>query len=118
MVVAVRDDGIGIPADALPRVFDMFSQVDRSIERATGGLGIGLAPGEGPGRDARRPVAAESDGPGKGSTFTVRLPALDTIPEPAASVPAREDLPTAAGNARRILVVDDNRDAALRWPGC
>ena len=47
--------GIGIPADALPRVFDMFSQVDRSIERATGGLGIGLALGEGLGRDARRP---------------------------------------------------------------
>jgi PAS domain S-box-containing protein len=111
-VVAVRDDGIGIPADALPRVFDMFSQVDRSIERAKGGLGIGLALVKGLVEMHGGRVSAESDGPGRGSTFTVRLPAFVTITEPEASVPA-EDLPLATANARRILVVDDNRDGAL-----
>jgi PAS domain S-box-containing protein len=111
-VVAVRDDGIGIPADALLRVFDMFSQVDRSIERATGGLGIGLALVKGLVEMHGGHVSAESEGTGKGSTFTVRLPALDAIPEPAASVPT-EDLPISVANARRILVVDDNRDGAL-----
>ena len=111
-VVAVRDDGIGIPADALPRVFDLFSQVDRSVERATGGLGIGLALVKGLVELHNGSVSAESDGPGKGSTFRVRLPALDTIPEPVASAPA-EDTPIAAANRRRILVVDDNRDGAF-----
>ncbi len=111
-VVTVRDDGIGIPADALPRMFDMFSQVDRSIERATGGLGIGLALVKGLVEMHGGRVSAESDGPGKGSTFTVRLPALDTLPEPAA-LAAAKDVPMSAGNGRRILVVDDNRDGAL-----
>jgi PAS domain S-box-containing protein len=111
-VVAVRDDGIGIPADALPRVFDMFSQVDRSIERATGGLGIGLALVKGLVEMHGGRVSAESDGPGRGSTFTVQLPALDTLPEPSASAAAK-DVPMSAGNGRRILVVDDNRDGAL-----
>jgi PAS domain S-box-containing protein len=110
-VVSVRDDGIGIPAEALSRVFELFSQVDRSIERATGGLGIGLALVKGLVEMHGGTVTAESEGPGKGSTFTVRLPALITIPEPASATSPREV--GAAGGGRRILVVDDNRDAAF-----
>ena len=74
MVIRVKDTGIGIPAEMLPRIFDMFTQVDRSLERSQGGLGIGLTL-------VRRlvemhggTVEAHSDGPGKGSEFVVRLP--------------------------------------------
>jgi PAS domain S-box-containing protein len=111
VVISVRDTGIGIPAEALPRVFDMFAQVDRSIERATGGLGIGLALVKGLVEMHGGSVTAESDGPGKGSVFTVRLPAWagTAAPEPAAS--PENDRPSATVK-RRILVVDDNQDSA------
>src|SRR6185295_12502231 len=66
--VAVRDTGIGIPAFALPNLFDMFSQVDRSIERSTGGLGIGLALVKGMVQMQGGTVEAASPGQGKGST--------------------------------------------------
>ena len=65
VVVSIRDNGIGIPVDALPRIFDMFSQVDRSIERASGGLGIGLALVKGLTELHGGTVTAESDGPGR-----------------------------------------------------
>jgi PAS domain S-box-containing protein len=107
--VKVTDSGIGIPGDALPRIFDMFSQVDRSIERTTGGLGIGLALVKGLTEMHGGSVTAESPGEGLGSTFTVTLPALEdtaTLETPAGSTtPA--SLPP-----RRILVVDDSRDGA------
>jgi signal transduction histidine kinase len=81
--VRVRDTGVGIPAEALPRVFDMFVQVDKTLDRAQGGLGIGLSL-------VRELVAlhggtieAFSDGPGRGSEFVVRLPVLEDHP-PAA----------------------------------
>ena len=79
--VSVRDNGIGIPAESLRSIFDMFSQVDRSIERSTGGLGIGLALVKGLVEMHGGTVTAESAGVGKGSTFTVRLPALEAHPE-------------------------------------
>jgi PAS domain S-box-containing protein len=112
IVVTVRDTGIGIPREALPRIFDMFAQVDGSIERSTGGLGIGLALVKGLTEMHGGVVTAKSDGPGKGSAFTVRLPALlpGTL---AASARAAEEIERAAGSGRRILVVDDNRDAAI-----
>jgi PAS domain S-box-containing protein len=110
VVVSVRDTGIGIPADSLPRIFDMFAQVDRGIERSTGGLGIGLALVKGLVEMHGGTVTAASAGPGKGSTFTVKLPALGTDTELLAAVPS--DTGQTAGPRRRILVVDDNRDSA------
>jgi PAS domain S-box-containing protein len=109
--VSVRDDGIGIPAESLPNIFDMFSQVDRSIERATGGLGIGLALVKGLVEMHYGTVSVESAGVGKGSTFTVRLPALECFPAPE-TAETSEGGPVANGPRRRILVVDDNRDSA------
>jgi PAS domain S-box-containing protein len=111
-IVAVRDNGIGIPADALQRVFEMFCQIDRSIERATGGLGIGLALVKGLVEMHGGTVVADSDGLGRGSTFTVRLPTLAAIPEPASAALALA-VPPIVGNGRRILVADDNRDSAV-----
>jgi CheY-like chemotaxis protein len=111
VAVSVRDNGIGIPAESLRSIFDMFSQVDRSIERSTGGLGIGLALVKGLVEMHGGTVAAESPGVGKGSTFTVRLPVLA---ERAESIPTAlaEEGARPAGPRRRILVVDDNRDSA------
>lgn len=108
--ISVRDNGLGIPSDSLLRVFDMFSQVNRSIERTTGGLGIGLALVKALVEAHEGTVVAESPGLGKGSTFTVRLPVLNESKPPApAGDTVRED---SAPAATKILVVDDNHDAA------
>jgi PAS domain S-box-containing protein len=109
--VSVRDTGLGIPANDLPRIFDMFSQVDRSVERSTGGLGIGLALVKGLVEMHGGTVTATSPGQGKGTTIEVRLPTLESTAVPAAGV-ASESEPAPAGPRRRILVVDDNRDSA------
>ncbi len=111
VVVSVRDNGIGIPAESLPRIFDMFSQVDRSIERSTGGLGIGLALVKGLVEMHGGTVTAASQGQGKGSIFTVKLPALGSHPEPPATGTSDNGQPVT-GPRRRILVVDDNHDSA------
>ena len=111
VVVSVRDNGIGIPRESLPTIFDMFSQVDRSIERSTGGLGIGLALVKALVEMHGGTVTAQSEGQGKGSTFTVSLPTLvapHSFPSDAGSASER----TAPGPKRRILVVDDNHDSA------
>jgi PAS domain S-box-containing protein len=109
VTVSVRDTGLGIPANDLPRIFDMFSQVDRSIERSTGGLGIGLALVKGLVEMHGGTVTATSPGQGKGSTFLVKLPVLESTAAPALDAPFSE---SHAGPRRRILVVDDNRDSA------
>lgn len=110
VVLKVKDDGIGIPPHILPRVFDLFTQADRSLERSQGGLGLGLAL-------VRRlvelhggRVEARSEGQGKGSEFSVYLPA-------AAEVESKRDItetaaPVSSAKRCRILVVDDNVDAA------
>jgi PAS domain S-box-containing protein len=103
--ISVADNGIGIPPASLPTIFDMFSQVDRSIERSTGGLGIGLALVKGLTEMHGGSVSAASDG--TGSTFTVTLPVADEVPAPNANPAER-----AVGAPLRILVVDDNRDGA------
>jgi PAS domain S-box-containing protein len=110
-VIRVRDTGVGIPAEMLGEVFDLFVQVDRGLDRAHGGLGIGLTLVKSLAEMHGGRVTAHSDGPGRGSEFVVRLPALAGPPRAAeegkALAPER-----AAGPARRVLVVDDNVDAA------
>ncbi len=112
LVVSVRDNGIGIPAEALPRVFEMFSQVDRNVERVSGGLGIGLALVKGLVETHGGTVSAESPGLGLGSTFTVRLPirSQDGASVQVATGPA--EVVTAVAARRKVLVADDNVDGA------
>jgi PAS domain S-box-containing protein len=117
-VVSVTDAGIGIPEAMLPAIFDMFTQVDDSLERAQGGLGVGLTL-------VRRlvelhggSVEARSAGLGRGSEFLVRLPvgveaaAVSDAPAAAASAGAPVRQGGDAGAKRRVLVVDDNEDSA------
>ncbi|HEY4591132.1 MAG TPA: ATP-binding protein, partial [Thermoanaerobaculia bacterium] len=110
VAVSVRDDGIGIPAAMLPRIFEMFTQVDRSLEKAHGGLGIGLSIVKRLVEMHGGTVEAHSQGPGQGSEFVVRLP----VPQDAAAEgrPARGEEKTGSLVRRRILVADDNADAA------
>jgi two-component system CheB/CheR fusion protein len=109
VVVNVKDTGLGIPPDKLTSIFEMFTQIDRSLERAQGGLGIGLTLVKRLVEMHGGSVAAYSEGQGRGSEFVVRLPIL--IERPQTKTPE----PTAEKNlavAHRILIVDDNRDAA------
>ncbi|MGQ0764727.1 MAG: ATP-binding protein [Gemmatimonadota bacterium] len=107
-VISVRDNGAGIPTDMLDSVFDMFIQVDRRLERNVGGLGIGLTLVRQLVELHGGTVRAASDGPGRGSEFTVRLGLTDGADRPEPK-PGKER-PVAV--PRRILVVDDNRDGA------
>jgi PAS domain S-box-containing protein len=107
-VLRVRDNGVGIAAELLPQVFDLFTQGDRSLARSEGGLGIGLTMVKSLTEMHRGCVAAFSEGPGRGSEFVVRLPTVAAGPTDAAEKrPGREAAPR-----RRVLVVDDNLDAA------
>ncbi len=111
-VIRIRDQGIGIPRSMLPNVFELFTQLDRSLDRSQGGLGVGLALVRSLVQLHGGSVQAFSDGPGHGSEFVVRLPAVRAAQAPeAAPAPRREPAPVAA-QRRKILVVDDNRDAA------
>ena len=109
-VVTVKDTGIGIAADQLAHIFGMFTQVDQSLERSQGGLGIGLTLVKRLVEMHGGTVEAKSAGPGKGSEFIVRLPALADASQPEASCIGDE--PAATMPSLRILVVDDNRDGA------
>jgi PAS domain S-box-containing protein len=109
-VIRVRDTGIGIAAADLPRLFDMFTQVDTSLERSRSGLGIGLTLVKSLIELHGGSVEARSDGPGRGSEFVLRLP---TVPEAAPAVAPGPDAGMAAiPTPRRILVVDDSEDGA------
>ncbi|MFI4924033.1 MAG: PAS domain S-box protein [Vicinamibacteria bacterium] len=108
--VAVRDTGIGIPSDKLETIFEMFTQVDASLERSQGGLGIGLTLVKRLVHMHGGRVVATSGGAGRGSEFVVRLPVAATAHEGAtAPVPQR---PRPTGRKHHVLIVDDNRDAA------
>ncbi len=111
-VVRVRDNGIGLSAEMLPRVFDLFAQADRSLDRSQGGLGIGLTLVRSLVQLHDGNVSVESRGPGQGSEFIVRLPASSR----AQSTPvANKDAISAVESAYpllRLLVVDDSQDSA------
>jgi CheY-like chemotaxis protein len=111
-VVRVRDDGVGIPAELLPHLFDLFTQGDRSLARSEGGLGIGLTLVKSLVEMHGGGVEAHSEGPGKGSEFVVRLPTLASEPAPAAEGGEGGPSSPPPSPCRRVLVVDDNVDAA------
>jgi CheY-like chemotaxis protein/nitrogen-specific signal transduction histidine kinase len=110
VAVCVRDTGIGIPPDMLSRVFDIFTQVDRSLEKSQGGLGIGLSIAKRLVEMHGGTIEARSDGHGRGSEFIVRLPARTG--SPAQAQPEASAEPKPAKMRHRILVADDNPDSA------
>jgi PAS domain S-box-containing protein len=112
VVISVRDTGVGIPADMLPNVFEMFTQVDRSLSRSQGGLGIGLTLSRSLVQLHGGAIIACSPGAGRGSEFIVRLPRA-LAEQSHEEIEAREQVPdNGHGPGRRILIVDDNLDSA------
>ena len=112
-VLSVRDNGIGLAPEVLERVFDLFMQVDNSLVRSGGGLGLGLAVVHRVLELHGGHIEARSDGLGQGSEFIVRLPVLSAatkMPQPAVGAQTNSAVP--AGRARRVLIVDDNADSA------
>jgi two-component system CheB/CheR fusion protein len=109
-VVRVQDNGIGIAAEQLGRIFDMFMQVDTSLERSVSGLGIGLTLVKKLVEMHGGSVEAHSAGVGQGSEFVLRLPLLVETAAARAARPAGGE--SASATPRRILIVDDNRDSA------
>jgi signal transduction histidine kinase/ActR/RegA family two-component response regulator len=109
VAISVRDNGCGIPPELLPRAFEMFSQLDATLDRAQGGLGIGLTLVQRLVEMHEGTVTALSEGQGRGTEFIIRLPVLP------AEVPAKRQVESTSpsqSSRRKILVVDDNRDSA------
>ena len=110
VTVSVKDSGVGIPAEMLPKIFELFTQVDQSLEKSQGGLGIGLSLVIRLVEMHGGRVEARSEGRGKGSEFVVRLPVDMSNVETASQT---NDVPAPIPSSkRRILVADDNKDAA------
>ena len=107
--VKVTDNGIGIPADQLRAIFEMFAQVDGSLDRAHGGLGIGLTIAKNLVEMHDGQIRAASEGPGKGTTFEVLLPAQE---RKGRHTGKPQQAGPKSGKPLRVLVVDDNRDVA------
>jgi two-component system CheB/CheR fusion protein len=110
VVLSVRDTGTGIPQDMLPRVFELFTQIDRHAGRSQGGLGIGLTLVKSLVELHGGSVHVRSEGPDRGSEFIIRLPLAAN--QHAADVAGTKSPATAVLATRRVLVVDDNHDAA------
>jgi PAS domain S-box-containing protein len=108
-VLTVRDDCLGIAPEVLPRLFRPFEQAGQGLERRRGGLGLGLSVVRGLAELHGGTAEASSDGPGRGATFTVRLPLVTELP----ALTGMPDSATAApGQPSKVLIVEDNRDAA------
>ena len=107
IAVTISDDGIGIPPDQLQGIFELFVQVDASREHSQGGLGIGLTLVKRLVEMHGGSVSAYSEGSGRGSRFVVELPRVMQAGQQESIAPVRE-----AGRGRRVVVIDDNRDAA------
>jgi CheY-like chemotaxis protein len=114
VVLSVRDTGIGIAPDMVPRIFDLFVQERQAIDRAQGGLGLGLAIVRSLAELHGGAVEAHSDGVGRGAEFVLRLPRTSPAAVTARETPAAKSHAAAPQTARplRVLVVDDNNDAA------
>jgi len=113
VILQVRDTGMGILPEMLPRIFDLFTQGDQSLARSQGGLGVGLTLVRGLVEMHGGSVTAYSPGPGRGSEFIVRLPAPPEVQRcPDAETWGEEDRPIPPSSYLRILVVDDNVDSA------
>jgi CheY-like chemotaxis protein/two-component sensor histidine kinase len=109
VLVRIRDNGCGIPADLLPHIFDLFTQANRSLARSEGGLGIGLTLVRDLVEKHGGTVEALSDGPGEGSEFIVGLPVL--LDEPAQTATGQDADHIVDSPGLRILLIDDNIDA-------
>jgi len=110
VVVSIRDNGMGIPSDLSPKIFEMFTQADHTLERQHGGLGIGLALVKRLVEMHEGEVSAGSNPAGRGSEFLVKLPLMKTFE--ANESPSSDSTPATKDVPLRILVVDDNRDSA------
>jgi signal transduction histidine kinase/DNA-binding response OmpR family regulator len=110
-LITVRDNGIGIDAELLPNVFDLFEQGKRALDRAQGGLGVGLTLVRRLVELHNGHIEVSSAGPGQGAEFSVRLPCLASV-APAETVPRPAPAPAPVSAGCRVLVVDDNIDAA------
>ena len=111
IVLTVRDNGSGIPPEKLPQMFELFAQGNRTLARSEGGLGIGLTVVRSLTELHGGSVHATSGGPGQGSAFSVRFPAVKVVGESPVGTPVPADVPKADRKVR-VLVVDDNEDSA------
>jgi two-component system, sensor histidine kinase len=110
VVMSVKDTGIGIPRHLLATVFELFAQADRELDRTQGGLGIGLTVVKNLAALHGGSAAAFSEGEGKGTTVELRLPAVKDASR--IELPVRRPMNGESGHRRRVLIVEDNRDAA------
>jgi signal transduction histidine kinase/ActR/RegA family two-component response regulator len=111
VVIEVIDTGIGLPPELLNRVFDLFAQADRTLDRSEGGLGIGLTVAQKLAEMHGGAITADSEGLGKGSKFTVRLPISQQKPIVDEASPCNAT--KSSQSPQKVLVVDDNRDTAM-----